>query len=134
MAKGDDIQERLIDFSVRIMRLCDSLPRTRAGRHVADQLLRSGTAPAAHYAEARGAESPSDFLHKLRISLKELNESSVWLKTIARSGLIPAEKLGPIIQECDELGRILNASINTLKASGTAPRIREEDTTYDADH
>ena len=101
---------------------------------MADQLLRSGTAPAAHYAEARGAESPSDFLHKLRISLKELNESSVWLKTIARSGLIPAEKLGPIIQECDELGRILNASINTLRASGTAPRIREEDTTYDADH
>ena len=134
MAKGDDIQERLIDFSVRIMRLCDSLPRTRAGRHVADQLLRSGTAPAAHYAEARGAESPSDFLHKLRICLKELNESSVWLKTIARSGLISADKLGPIIQECDALSRIINASINTVKASGAGPRLREDDTTYDADH
>ena len=62
MAKGDDIEERLIDFAVRVIILCDNLPGTRAGNHLAGQLLRSGTAPAAHYAEARGAESPKDIV------------------------------------------------------------------------
>ena len=65
MAKGDNIEERLIDFAVRVITLCDSLPGTRAGNHLAGQLLRSGTSPAAHYAEARGAESSEDFVHKL---------------------------------------------------------------------
>ena len=72
MAKGDDIQERLINLAVIIMRICDQLPDTSAGRHIANQLLRSGTAPAAHYAEARGAESTRDFIHKLKICSKEL--------------------------------------------------------------
>ncbi len=93
MAKGDDIQERLIDFAVRTVRLCGSLPRTQAARHVSGQLLRSGTAPAAHYAEARGAESTRDFVHKLRICLKELNESNIWLQIIQRSDMIPAAKI-----------------------------------------
>ena len=87
VAKGDDIEARLIDFAVRIIKLCDNLPKTRAGNHIAGQLLRSGTAPAAHYAEARGAESTKDFVHKLRLSLKELKESRVWLLIIAKSGM-----------------------------------------------
>ena len=57
MAKGDDIEARLVEFSIRIVKLCDSLPHSRSGEHLANQLLRSGTSPAAHYAEARGAES-----------------------------------------------------------------------------
>jgi len=77
MAKGDDIEERLIAFAVRMVKLCDYLPKTQAGGHIAGQLLRSGTAPAAHYAEARGAESTNDFVHKLKLCLKELNESRV---------------------------------------------------------
>ena len=77
MAKGDDIEDRLIEFAVRVIRLCGHLPHTEAGKHVGRQLRRSGTAPAAHYAEARGAESKRDFVHKLRICLKELNETSV---------------------------------------------------------
>ncbi|MBS1250128.1 MAG: hypothetical protein MAG431_01718 [Chloroflexi bacterium] len=63
MAKGDDIEERLISFAVRTIKLCGHLPKSQAGGHLADQLLRSGTAPAAHYAEARGAESKKDFVH-----------------------------------------------------------------------
>jgi len=74
MAKGDDIQERLIDFAVDIIKLCSSLPKNRSSNHIATQLLRSGTSPAANYGEARGAESRNDFIHKLRIALKERTE------------------------------------------------------------
>ena len=115
MAKGDDIEERLIDFAVRIIKLCVGLPKTPAGQHIAGQLVRSGTAPAAHYAEARGAESTKDFIHKLRLCLKELNESRVWLKIITRSDMLPASRLHDINQECDELCRIINASIKTTR-------------------
>lgn len=115
MAKGDDIEARLVDFAVRVIKLSAHLPKTMAGQHVGGQLLRSGTAPAAHYAEARGAESTKDFIHKLRIGLKELNESRVWLKIISRSELLPVSRLQDITQECDELCRILNASIQTAQ-------------------
>jgi four helix bundle protein len=115
MAKGDDIEERLIDFAVRVVRLSGELPKTEAGRHVGGQLLRSGTAPAAHYAEARGGESSKDFVHKLGVALKELNESRVWLKIIARSEMQPPSRLDDLTQECDELCRIINASIKTTR-------------------
>ena len=115
MAKGDDIEERLIDFAVRIINLCDNLPKTRAGNHIGGQLLRSGTAPAALYAEARGAESTKDFIHKLKLCLKELNESRVWLKIITNSKILPQAKLHNISQECDELCKIVNASIKTTQ-------------------
>jgi four helix bundle protein len=116
MAKGDDIEERLIGLAVNIIHLSNGLPKSPAGKHLSDQLLRSGTAPAANYAEARGAESPRDFIHKLRICLKELNESRVWLKIIVRSNLLPENKLTEISQEVDELCRIINASIQTAKS------------------
>lgn len=113
MAKGDDIEERLVDFAVRVVDLCDNMPKTRGSNHLAGQLLRSGTSPAAHYAEARGAESIDDFVHKMKLCLKELNESSVWLKIITGSKRLPPTRLGPITQECGELCRIVNASVKT---------------------
>lgn len=113
MVKGDDIEERLITFAVEIVQLSRALPKDSAGKHVAKQVLRSGTAPAAHYAEARGAESTRDFIHKLRIALKELNESRVWLKIIVRSNLLSDEKAAFVTKEVDELCRIINASIKT---------------------
>lgn len=116
MAKGDDIEERLIEFAVRVIKLSGNLSESIVGNHIAGQLLRSGTAPAAHYAEARGAESSRDFVHKLKICLKELNESRVWLKITAKSDLLPASRLSDITQECDELCRIINASIKTTLA------------------
>ena len=73
MAKGDDIEERLIDFAVRVIRVSKALPETPEGRHISGQLLRSGTSPAPNYGEARSAESKKDFLHKLKIVLKELS-------------------------------------------------------------
>ena len=116
MAKGDDIEKRLIDFAVRVLKLCSHLPTTQAGRHISGQLLRSGTAPAAHYAEARGAESTKDFIHKLKICLKELNESRVWLKIVTRSEMLPESQLRDITDENDQLCRIINASIKTTRA------------------
>jgi four helix bundle protein len=110
---GDDIEERLINFAVRVIKLCSHIPQTQAGRHVAGQLLRSGTAPAAHYAEARGAESSKDFLHKLRLCQKELNESHVWLKITGKSELLSEPGFHEILKENDELCRIIGASIRT---------------------
>jgi four helix bundle protein len=79
--RADELEERLINFAVRIIKLSARLPRTPAGKHIAGQILRAGTAPAPNYGEARGAESPADFVHKLGIVLKELNETSIWLRT-----------------------------------------------------
>jgi four helix bundle protein len=115
MAKGDNIEERLINFAVRVIKLCTNLPDTSEGRHVRGQLNRSGTAPAPHYSEARGAESTRDFIHKLGICLKELNESKVWLLIILHSEMLAATRLTDIIGECDELAKIISSSIKTAK-------------------
>lgn len=81
-SKANEIEERLINFAVRIIKLTGSLPKTPGGKHIAGQILRSGTSPAPNYGEARGAESNADFLHKLGIVIKELNETSIWLRII----------------------------------------------------
>ena len=113
-----DLQERLIDFAVRIIRLADALPNTKTGRHIQSQIVRSGTSPASNYGEAQGAESRSDFIHKLRISLKELRETKVWLLVIIRTELIsPKVKLLPILSENEELISILYSCIDTAQKS-----------------
>src|SRR5215212_7597371 len=96
---ADVLEERLIDFAVRIIKLSANLPKTSAGKHIAGQILRSGTSPAPNYGEARGAESRADFVHKIRIVLKELNETSIWLRVIERSQILNAELLVGILQE-----------------------------------
>jgi four helix bundle protein len=115
-SRADELEDRLINFAVRIVKLSASLPKTPAGRHVAGQILRSGTSPAPNYGEARGAESSADFVHKLRIVLKELNETSIWIRVIERSQLLKKELLVEIIQENQELCRILDASLKTAKS------------------
>ena len=119
MAKGDDIEERLIDFAVQIIRLCDELPNTPAGRHVLGQLLRCGTSQAPNYGEARGAESGKDFVHKLKVALKELNESRVWLKMSIKASMLPNGKAAGLLDECDQLCRIISASIQTARQSAS---------------
>ena len=119
MAKGDELEERLIRFAVRVLKLCAALPDTGEGRHVRGQLLRSGTAPAPHYAEGRGAESTRDFVHKLKICLKELNETRVWLLIVKDSEMLPALSLVEIIPECNELCRIISSSIKTARANAS---------------
>ncbi len=111
-----DLEERLISFAVRIIRLSEALPKTRAGNHVARQLLACGTSPQANHGEAQAAESTKDFLHKLRISLKELRETHRWLKLIERVPLIvPACRISTLTSECEELVRIFVTSIKTAE-------------------
>jgi len=115
-SRGQDIEDRLVTFAVRIVNLCDSLSESRARNHIGGQLLRSGTAPASHYAEARNAESDNDFIHKMSLGLKELNESRIWLRILIEGNLIPGNKLQPLHQECVELCRIFGASVAKVKA------------------
>ena len=115
LSPADRLEERLIDFAVRIIRLSARLPRTPAGKHIAGQILRAGTSPAPNYGEARGAESHADFVHKLRIVLKELNETSVWLRVIERSGILAQRLLPEIIRENRDLCKIFTTSLRTAR-------------------
>ena len=113
--KGEDILERLLDFGARAGVVVDALPEGRLGRHVAGQLVRSGTSPAANYSEGQAAESREDFCHKLGIALKEMRESHVWLRLIIKARLLPDHRLADLLDECDQLIRILASSIVTTK-------------------
>ena len=88
----DEMSDRLMDFAARAGKVVDALPNTRMGRHVAGQLVRSGTAPGPNYEEGCAAESRADFVHKLRLCLKELRESRYWLRFIIRTELLPEKK------------------------------------------
>src|SRR5215217_3614506 len=113
--KGDDILARLLRFAARTGNVVDALPETRLGRHIAGQLVRSGTSPAPNYAEGRAAESRDDFCHKLGVALKELRESHVWLMLITEAKLLPKQRLNELTDECDQSARIIGRSILTAK-------------------
>jgi four helix bundle protein len=117
LSYADQLEERLIDLAVRIVRLSSKIPRSPAGRHIASQILRSGTSIAANYGEARGAESHADFVHKLRIVLKELNETSIWLRILARTHIVKPETLNELIQETKTLCRIFAATLKTANTN-----------------
>ena len=122
--KGDDIAERLVALAVGVVKIVDALPDTLAGKHVAGQLLRSGTSPGANYEEARGAESRRDFLHKLGIALKELQETRYWLRVVAGTKLTPIHVLQEVLVEVDALCRILGTSKRTASSKHTPPRTK----------
>ena len=115
-----DLEERLLEFAARIIRLTEAVRNTAAGKHVAGQLLRSGTSPMAQHAEAQSAESRKDFIHKMKVSLKELRETKVWLIMIVRANLIkPEPEMRSLIKENDELISIFVSSIKTAKQNKT---------------
>ena len=108
-----DLENRLLAYSARIIRLVEKLPNTRAGNHVAGQLLRSGTSALPNHGEAQAAESANDFIHKLKLCLKELRESYRWLRLIQTVPLLPPKRVSLLINETDELIRIFVTSIRT---------------------
>jgi four helix bundle protein len=118
-SKADDLEERLIRFAIDVVGLTRELPQTFQAKHIGTQLLRSGTAAAPNYGEARAAESRADFVHKLKIALKELNETSVWLRILQGSFGVNPDLLGRLVAENSELCRILVASIQTARRNNS---------------
>jgi four helix bundle protein len=116
ISRSNQLQDRLIDFAARIITLAGKLQNGFCAKHIATQILRSGTAGASNYAEARGAESRADFIYKMKIVGKELNETAVWLCIILKSSVLPAESIVDIVAENTELSRIIEASIRTARA------------------
>ncbi len=110
-----DLEDRLLEFAVRLTKLVDALPNSRTGNHVGGQLLRCGKSPFAHHGEVQAAESRKDFIHKLGVCLKELKEVRRWLRFIARIELVPVQRLRPLLIENEELICIFAASIRTAE-------------------
>ena len=111
------LEDRLVDFAVIVIGVVESLPATKAGNHIAGQLARSGTSPAPNYGEARSAESRKDFIHKMKIALKELRETMIWLKIISRKNLGDCREVPAALAECDELIAIFVSSTKTADRS-----------------
>jgi four helix bundle protein len=109
------LANRLLEFAVEIVKVAQILGRSYVGRQIAGQLLRSATSAGANYEEACGAESRSDFIHKLQIVLKELKESVFWLRLSTRASLISVEKGSELLKEAEELSSIVAKSVVTAK-------------------
>ncbi|MCD6564635.1 MAG: four helix bundle protein [Bacteroidales bacterium] len=115
-----DLQERLIDFAIDIILLVESLPNTKSANHIGGQVLRSGTSPAFNYGEAQSAESRRDFIHKMKICLKELRETQVGLKMIHRLKIAKSQQeVDCLLKECGELVSIFVKSIETAERNKT---------------
>lgn len=113
--KKYDLEERLIEFAVGVCQVVDKLPSSRVGNHIGGQIIRSATSPAPNYGEAQSAESRKDFIHKMKLCLKELRETHVWLKFILRMDLLKNDEINPVIVECNELIAIFVKSISTAQ-------------------
>ena len=109
-----DLEDRLIDFALGIDDIIEELPDSRLGRYIAGQMIRSGTSPALNYGEVMAAESTNDFIHKMKVILKELRETFVCFKIIRRKPLIQNfMRYESIYKENDELIAIFVSSIKT---------------------
>ncbi|TCJ13011.1 four helix bundle protein [Flaviaesturariibacter flavus] len=116
--KSARLEERLIRFAAQIISLCGRMPATPAGRHLSDQLLRSGNAPARQYGEAQGAESKADFLHKMKVGLKELRETYMSLRIVEQVAWFAPTELDALLAENNELISIFVASAKTASGNG----------------
>lgn len=116
-----DLEDRLVAFTCRMIDVVEALPNTRAGNYIAGQLIRACHSPTFNYGEVQAAESRADFIHKLRVCLKELKECRTALKVIIRKGMIrPVEKLHDIYDETEQLIAIIAKSIETALRGGDA--------------
>ena len=113
--KTNQLSDRLLDFAANIIKITDALPQTVAGRHIGGQLIRAGTSGGSNYEESCGAESRSDFAHKMSIVLKELKEARFWLRLISRTEMLAPHRVDPVLGECQQLCAIVAKSILTAK-------------------
>jgi four helix bundle protein len=124
MDRKYDLEERLINFGVAMIKTAEKLPKSFAGNHLAGQLVRSGTAPALHYGEAISAESRNDFIHKMKIALKELRETHNCLKIINRIKWLEDDLFLHNLRECNELISIFVKSIGTAQKNKQATKLK----------
>lgn len=109
-----DLDERVIEFAVNVISFVESLPNSKSAIHLGGQLLRSGTSPSLNYGEAKSAESKNDFVHKMKVSLKELRETHNCLRIIHKAKIFKSEEnILKLINECNELIAIFVKSIET---------------------
>ena len=116
-----EFSERVQDLAVKVIRFARALPRDMVGRHIAQQVLRSGTSAGANYCEAQGSESRADFAHKMQLVLKELRETLFWLQTCQRAKLVRPDRLDALVKEVDELIAIFVRSVVTAKRNAGRP-------------
>jgi four helix bundle protein len=112
-----DLEDRLVKFAIMILEVCDLLPHSKAGSNLEHQLSKSGTAPALMYGEAQAAESRNDFIHKMKLVLKELRETRISLRIIYEKPMVMNQKIEDALRECNELIGIFSKSIETAKAN-----------------
>lgn len=120
-----DLTDRLLEFSARVGKVVDALPKGRLANHVAGQLVRCGTSPAANYEEGCAAESRADFVHKLSVALKELRESRCWIRLIIKADLLTEKRMLAVNDECQQLCAIIAKSIVTAKKNDGAARSKK---------
>src|SRR5438132_12026358 len=107
-----NLEERLLEFASAVIDLSENLPNTRSGNHVAGQILRSGTSPYPNHGEAEAAESREDFIHKLKVCLKEMRETRRWARLIERKQWVRNDPiLSFVLREAEALIRIFYSSI-----------------------
>jgi four helix bundle protein len=115
-----DLEDRLVDYTCRMIDVVEALPNTRAGNYIAGQLVKSCHSPAFNYGEAQAAESTKDFIHKMGVVLKELKECRTALKVIIKKEMIkPVTKLDGVYKETEELIAIVAKSISTAKKNNS---------------
>lgn len=116
MQKETGLEERIPLFAARCINVCEAIPakRLKVG-HIKDQLFRSATGISSNYAEAEEPESRKDFIHKMKVAMKELSETRSWLRIIAASGYLDLKRLEPLIAESQELTRMMGASVSTAR-------------------
>ena len=115
--KAEALEDRMIDFAIRIGAVAQALPSTKFGKHIAGQIIRCGSAPAPNYGEADAGESLSDFIPELGVVYKELRETCIWPQMIIRGKMQTDRRMSPLLDECNQLCNIIAASIKTAKSN-----------------
>ena len=110
-----ELEDRTMQFALRIIRLCRALPRSREGRVLGDQLLRAGTSVGANYRASGRGRSKAEFASKLGTVEEEADETCFWLELIIKAELMPRRRVEPLLQEADELTAIFAASVKTAR-------------------
>jgi len=118
---SDELSDRLWQFAARVGKLVDAPPETRLGQRVAGQLVRCGTSAPPNDDERCAAESRADFAHKLSVALKQLKETRGWLRFIPMSNLLPEQRIAVLIDECQQLIKVVGKSVSTAKGKSRRP-------------